>query len=114
MLAKTPVHQCCLPVSGYPSVRTCPTARPRISEYTRVRQGTTAKKKGGSLVRGTQESDRVASLTPAETEVRGGAVLPGSGGSEHQAAGAVPQPIDKTSGGIDRLGEVSEDRSIDR
>jgi hypothetical protein len=32
-----------------------------------------------SVVRGTQESDRVAALASAEIEVRAGAVLPGSG-----------------------------------
>jgi len=32
--------------------------------------GTAGKKKGGSPVRGTQESDRIASLAPAQTEVR--------------------------------------------
>src|SRR5256885_467632 len=40
---------------------------------------------------GTQESDRVAPLAPPQTEVRAGAVLPGSGGAEHQATGALPQ-----------------------
>src|ERR1700724_1050972 len=52
------------------------------------------RKEGGSLVRGTEEPDRPASLAPAETEVRAGAVLPGSGGPEYQAACAVPQPTD--------------------
>jgi hypothetical protein len=36
----------------------------------------------------------------------------GSGGSEHQAVGAVPQPTDKTHGGSHRLGEVSEESSM--
>jgi hypothetical protein len=31
-------------------------------------------------------ADRIASLAPAPTEVRAGALLPGSGGPEHQAA----------------------------
>ena len=61
-----------------------------------VREGPAAKKEGGSLVRGTQESDRTASLAPAEAEVRAGAVLPGSGGAEHQATGPVPQPSSNT------------------
>jgi hypothetical protein len=52
----------------------------------RIREGTTGKKEGGSPVRRTQESDRTASLAPAQTEVRAGAVLPGSRGPEHQAA----------------------------
>ena len=45
---------------------------------------------------GTQESDRVAPLAPPQTEVRAGAVLPGSGGAEHQATGALPQPTHNT------------------
>jgi hypothetical protein len=49
-----------------------------------------------SPVRGTQESDRIASLARAQTEVRAGAVLPGSRGPEHQAASAVPQPTNNT------------------
>jgi hypothetical protein len=55
-----------------------------------------AKKEGGSLIRGTQESDWAAALAPAEIEVRAGAVLPGSGGPEHQATSAVPQPTGNT------------------
>src|ERR1017187_9231326 len=41
---------------------------------------------------GTQESDRAASPAPTPDEVRAGAVLPRSGGSEHQATSTVPQP----------------------
>src|SRR5450631_4790731 len=72
----------------------------------RVREGTAGKKKGGSPVRGTQESDRIASLAPAQTKVRAGAVLPGSRGPEHQAASAVPQPTDNTYYGSCHLAEV--------
>jgi hypothetical protein len=32
----------------------------------------------------------------AETQIRAGAVLPGSSSSEHQATGALPQSADKT------------------
>jgi hypothetical protein len=42
-------------------------------------------------VRGTQESDRTAPSTPATTEVRARAVLPG-GGAEHQTTGPLPNP----------------------
>ena len=59
-----------------------------------------------SPVCGTQESDRIASLAPAQTEVRAGAVLPGSRGSEYQAARAVPQPTDNTYYGSCLLAEV--------
>src|SRR5207302_1093203 len=54
------------------------------------------KGKGGSPVRGTEESDRAAPLATAEIEIREGAVLSGSRGPEHQAASAVPQPTDNT------------------
>ena len=81
-------------VSCHPHARTGPATRTGVGQHARVRQGTAAKKESGSPVRGTEESDRIASLAPAETEVRAGAVLPGSGGPEHQATGALPQPTD--------------------
>src|SRR6185503_1196268 len=62
----------------------------------RVRQSTAAKKEGGSLVRRTEESDRIAALASAEIQVRTRAVLPGSSGAEHQATGALPQSADST------------------
>src|SRR5438067_1371036 len=68
--------------------------RARQLAMTRVRQCPEAKKEGGSLVRGTEESDRIAALAPAETEVRARAVLPGCGGPEYQAADALPQPTE--------------------
>src|SRR5579862_4670025 len=77
-----------------------------VGQHARVRQSTAAKKEGGSLVRGTEESDRIAALASAQTEVRAGAVLPGSGGPEHQTTGAVPQPTDNTYYGSRRLAEV--------
>jgi hypothetical protein len=40
-----------------------------VGDHARVRPCTAAKKEGGSLVRGTQESDRSAPLAPAEIEV---------------------------------------------
>src|SRR5438046_797172 len=57
----------------------------------------------------TQEPDRTTSLAPAETEVCAGAVLPNSGGAEHQASGAAPQPTANTHWGSQHLAEVSED-----
>jgi len=54
-----------------------------------------ATKEGGSIIRGTQESARAASLAPAQIEVRARAVLPGSG-PEHQATGPIPQFIHNT------------------
>ena len=92
MLAKTTVHQCSLPLPCHSPTRASPTTRPRTSEHGRVRAGTTAEKKSGSIVCGTEASDRAAPLTLATHEVRPKAVLPGSGCAEHQATGAVPRP----------------------
>jgi hypothetical protein len=36
----------------------------------------------------------VSAIATATIEVRARAVLPGTGGAEHQATGALPQPID--------------------
>ena len=47
-----------------------------------------------ALFRRTEKSDWAASLAPAEIKVRAGAVLPGSGSAEHQAASAIPQPAE--------------------
>ncbi len=38
----------------------------------------------------------IGHIATAEIKVRAGAVLPGSGGAEHQATSAVPQPTDNT------------------
>jgi len=85
--------------------------RSRVGPHARVREGTAGKKEGGSPVRGTQESARTTALAPAETEVRAGAVLPGGGGPEHQAACAVPQSTDDTYYGSCRLAEVRRKNS---
>ena len=58
---------------------------------------------------GTQESYRAASLALTTDEVRSGAVLPCSGGAEHQTTGALPQPTDNTHWGSHHLTEVSEE-----
>src|SRR5580704_9571766 len=96
VLAPTTMHQCCLPGSYHPPERTSPTTCAGVGQHARVRQSTAAKKEGGSLIRGTQESDWAAALAPAEIKVRAGAVLPGGGGPEHQATGPLPQPTDHT------------------
>src|SRR4051812_16578944 len=90
----------------FSSERTSPTTCAGVGQHAGVRQSTEAKKEGGSLVRGTEESDRIAALASAQTEVRAGAVLPGSGGPEHQTTGAVPQQTDNTYYGSRRLAEV--------
>src|SRR4029077_20933272 len=83
-----------------------------VDQRARVRQSTAAKKEGGSLVRGTEESDRTAALASAQTQVRARAVLPGSGCSEHQATGALPQSADNTHYGSRLLAEVERKNSI--
>src|SRR5580704_17219413 len=90
------MHQCCLPGPYHPPERTSSTTCAGVGQHARVRQSTAAKKEGGSLVRGTEESDRTAPLASAETQVRARAVLPSSGSSEHQATGALPQSADST------------------
>src|SRR5437764_7514676 len=99
------MHQRCLPGPHHPPKRTSPTTCAGVGQHARVRQSTAAKKEGGSLVRGTEESDRIAALASAQTEVRARAVLPGSGSSEHQTTGAVPQSTDNTYYGSRRLAE---------
>ena len=94
LLAPTTMHQRCLPGPYHPPERTSPTTCAGVGQHTRVRQSTAAKKEGGSLVRGTEESDRIAALASAETQVRARAVLPRSGCSEHQAISTVPQSAD--------------------
>src|SRR5258708_39832256 len=94
--APAAVHPCYLPGPYHPPERTSPTTCAGVGQHARVRQGTASKKEGGSLVRGTEESDRIAALASAETQVRAGAVLPGSGSSEHQATGALPQSAGNT------------------
>ena len=90
------MHQCCLPGPYHPPERTSPTTCAGVGQHARVRQSTAAKKEGGSLVRGTEESDRIAALASAQTPVRARAVLPRSSSSEHQATGALPQSADNT------------------
>ncbi len=104
----------CLPGPHHPPKRTSPTTCAGVGQHARVRQSTAAKKEGGSLVRGTEESDRIAALASAQTEVRARAVLPGSGGPEHQTTGAVPQPTDNTYYGSCRLAEVEWNTGLQR
>jgi len=64
------MHQCCLPGPYHPPERTRPTTGAGVGQHARVRQSTAAKKEGGSLVRGTEESDRIAAPASAATQVR--------------------------------------------
>ena len=71
-LAETAMHQRRLPLPCHPSARTSAPTCTELAKHARVREGTTAEKESGSIVRGTQESDRAAPLALAETEVRAG------------------------------------------
>ena len=66
--------------------------RPKADDqHARVRPSSAAKKESGSLVRGTEKSDRIAAVASAEIEVCAGTVLPGSSSAKPQAADALPQ-----------------------
>jgi hypothetical protein len=54
---------------------------------------------------------RAAPFAPAQTQVRAGAVLPGSGCAEHQATGAVPPPTGITRSTRHHLTERREDKT---
>jgi hypothetical protein len=56
------------------------------------REGTTAEKESGSIVRGTKKSNRAASFASAEIEVRAGAVLLSGCCAEYQTISPLPQP----------------------
>jgi len=84
MRAKSAMHQCRFPISDYPPVRISPATRPGLGQYGRVHEGTTAEEESGSVIRGTQESDRTAPLASAEIEVCAGTILPSSCCTEHQ------------------------------
>src|SRR5438105_11996629 len=92
------MHQCGFPLLGHPPARTGAATRTGVSEHAGVCHGTAAKEESRSPVRGTEESDRAASLAFMTNKIRSGAVLPGSGGAEHQATGPVPKPTDSTTG----------------
>ena len=95
---------------AHPCARTSAPTCTGVGEHARVRPCTAAKKEGGSFVRGTEESDRAAPLAPAEVEIREGAVLRGSGGPEHQAASAVPQPTDTAGSASHHLAQSREEQ----
>src|SRR5271169_5026967 len=103
------MHQRSVSLPCHPHGRTRPATRSRVGQHTGVRESTAGKKEGGGSIRGTQESDRIASLAPAETEVRAGAVLAGGGGPEHQATGPIPKPTDNTHCGGRLLAELRQE-----
>src|ERR1700738_2055921 len=105
------MHQRSVSLSRHPHGRTRPATRSGVGEHARVCEGTAGKKEGRSSVRRTQESDRTATLALTAHEVRAGAVLPGSGGAEHQTTRAVPQPADNPHCGSRLLAEVRRKHS---
>src|SRR5205807_2139163 len=78
-------------ISRHPHPRTFPATCSRLGQHARLRQRTTGKEEGRSAVRGTEESDRTSSPTPAEIKVCSRAVLHGSGCAKHQTIGSLPQ-----------------------
>ncbi len=92
-----------------PSTWTNPPGNAPASWRTRQSlQGTAAKKEGGSVVRGTEESDRTASLAPARTEVRARAVLPGGRWRRTSSDWCASSANRNTHYGSHRLAEVEE------
>jgi hypothetical protein len=85
------MHQREIHVSRHPHARRCSPTCPRFGRDVSLCPHAEAKKKGRSVIRGTQESDRIAPIAPAQVEVRAGAVLSSGGCAEPQATGAVPQ-----------------------
>ena len=92
------MHQRSVSLSSHPHGRTRPATRSGVGEHARVRPGTATKEESRSPIRGTEESDRAASPAFTTNKIRSGAVLPGSGGAEHQATGPLPKPTDSTTG----------------
>src|SRR5436190_15491660 len=109
--AQSPMHQRSVSLSRHPHGRSRPATRSGVGEHARVCEGTAGKKEGRSSVRRTQESNRTATLAPTAHEVRAGAVLPGSGGAEHQTTRAFPQPTDHSYYGSRFLAEVRRKNS---
>src|SRR6266576_4479575 len=86
--ACAPKAQCASGVFRYLAIHMDEAARQGgtgVSEHAGVRPCPATTKEGGSAVRGTQASDRVAPPAPAQIEVRARAVLLGGGGPEYQA-----------------------------
>jgi len=103
--APTAMHECGFPVPGHSPARTGAATRTGVSQHPSICSRPATEKESGSVVRRIEKSDRAASSAPAEIEICAGTVLPGSGSTEPQAPGAVPQPTDKTHSGSYRLKE---------
>src|SRR5450631_2249354 len=87
------MHQRSVSLRCHPHGRTRPATRTGVGEDARVRPCPAGKKEGGSPVRGTEESDGIASLASAEIKVCSGAVLLGSG---------CPEPRDWSASSANR------------
>ena len=96
--------QCTTAPIKYLAIHMHESARQRARDLvntTGLRRTHREKKESGSVVCGTQESDRTSSPAPTENKVRSGAVLPGGSGAKYQTAGAVPQSSTETERGYD-------------
>src|SRR6476646_6590357 len=102
------MHQCRFSLSEHSPARSSPATGTGVSRHARVCSCAAPEKESGSAIRRTEESDRIASLAPAEIEICAGAVLPGSRGTEHQATGALPQPTDTACSASHLLAEIKK------
>src|ERR1700685_327363 len=78
-----------LPGAPHPRSRASPATRTRLNQYTCLCRCAEEEKKGGSIVCGTQESDRTSPLALAQIKVCSRAVLPGGSGAEYQTTGPL-------------------------
>src|SRR5579864_7629226 len=108
------MHDWTLQVSRHSHPRVGTTTRPGVGADPRVFQGTTTAQESRGLVCRTEESDRSAPLAPAPIEVCTGAVLPGSGCTEHQATGAVSHSVDNPCSGSHHLAEAIRELAASR
>src|SRR5215469_11087462 len=97
------MHQRGLPLSRHSHARSGSATGTRTGHHARVRPGTAAEEKSRSVVCRTQESDRTTPPTPAATEVRARAVLPGGGCPEPQTTRPLPQPRPQSHPRCDHL-----------
>jgi len=98
MFSESAMHDGAIQISRHSHPWVGTPARTGVSQYTRVFQGTTTAQESRGFVCRTEESHWAASLALTAHEVRSGAVLLGSGSTEHQAIGPLPKPADSTAG----------------
>src|SRR5947208_8082666 len=105
------MHQITVEVSCHSHPLARPATRERLGKHAWLRERTAAKKEGGSAVRGTQESDRTSSPTPAEIKICSRAVLHGSSYTKHQAISPLPPPRNRTDVGYNIVATSLEKQS---